>query len=280
VGRSSTPARRFWWRSAATSHRCAHGCAVELDRDACAAGEAVTGTVRGALGQARVTLERWEDHAGTARRFVVAEANPGRPGGSFALDVPIAALPSTTGDRCTLRYAAVASHEGPPASAALIVYASARPHLEMGSRLSDRLLRTWEARHFHIELATAELQGGGSVSGRVHRHGPWPAGSLEATARCIECWRNPILGPYPAPQWDAHLLWRAEQSLGIDPDAHWVPFRFEFPEDLPAAVEGRTIAWRYELLVSRTAHRWQTETAAVTPLLHEESELAPIRVTR
>jgi len=244
---------------------------VELDRPAWTAGDTVSGTFRGACGEARVALERWEARPGITRRFVVADAAPGPPDGRFALALPASALPSTAGDACTLLYAAVGTHEGETTYAGLVVSASGRPHVDAGSRTSDRLLRTWDARHFHIELETADLRGGGNLAGRAHRHGPWPAGHWRATARCIECWRHPVLHPYPAPpQWDAHPLWEAHQPLRVDPDAHWAPFAFPLPEHLPPAVEGRTIAWRYELLVSRTAHGWLNETAAVTPLLFEE----------
>jgi hypothetical protein len=37
------------------------------------------------------------------------------------------------------------------------------------------------------------------------------------------------------------------------------------------AVEARTIAWRYEVVVRRRSRRGLAETAARTPLLHEES---------
>ena len=254
------------------SGRAVHGCAIELDRTACGAGESVSGALRGDGGDARVTLDRWETHSGTTHPFVVSEATPLRPEGGFALAVPVAALPSATGDRCSLAYAVVVSRgRHTAACAALLVRASARPHVDTGSHMADRLLRTWDARHFHIELVAAELRGGGSLAGRVHRHGPWPSGRFGVTARCIECWRCLVYGPYAAPHWDEHTLWQAHEALRVDPSAHWAPFRFALPAQLPPAVEGRTIAWRYEVLVSRNAHRWQTETAALTPLLFEES---------
>jgi hypothetical protein len=258
-------------REVAASSRYVHDHAIELDRDACTAGETVNGTLSRVLGDACVTLVRLETHAGTRLRFIVAEAALPQPDGGFALAVPDRALPSVTGERCVLLYAAVANHGRDTACAGLVVRASARPHVDTGSRVSDRLLRTWDARHFHIELASAELRGGGSVSARVHRHGQWPAGSVTATARCIECWRCPVYGPYPAPVWDAHPLWQMHKTLQLDPDAHWTPFDFELPNGLPPAVEGRTIAWRYELVVSRTAPHRRTETAALTPLLYEEA---------
>jgi hypothetical protein len=239
---------------------------IDLDRDSCRAGEHVTGTCCGTPAGARVALERHEAQPGGIRRFVIAEAVAAPVDGRFMLAVPAAVLPSVEGDRCALHYAVVTS-DAP--GAAVIVHCSGRPHVDTGSRLAGRLLRSWEARHFHIELDTAELYGGGSLSGRVHRHGPWPAGFVAASARCLECWRFAVLGPHP-PQWDERLLWQAYRPLALDPDAHWAPFSFRLPDRLPAAVEGRTIAWRYEVLVSRTAHWLPAETAALTPLLHEE----------
>jgi hypothetical protein len=45
---------------------------------------------------------------------------------------------------------------------------------------------------------------------------------------------------------------------------------------LPPAVEARTIAWRYELRARRRVRHWFDETAALTPLLHEDA--APQRI--
>jgi hypothetical protein len=58
-----------------------------------------------------------------------------------------------------------------------------------------------------------------------------------------------------------------------DPDASWAAFCFTLPDHLPPAVEARTIAWRYELRAQRHVRHWFNETAARTPLLHEDATL-------
>jgi hypothetical protein len=73
-------------------------------------------------------------------------------------------------------------------------------------------------------------------------------------------------------------LWEAEHPLAIDQDAGWAAFCFALPDRLPPAVEARTIAWRYELRAQRTVRHWFNETAALTPLLHEDTRPAHARV--
>jgi hypothetical protein len=200
--------------------------------------------------------------------LVVAEAAVSPPTGAFALRVPREALPSAAGERCALMYAVRARGVR---GADVRVRASARPHLETATWASDRLLPAWEARHFHIELSDADLRGGGTVGGRVHRHAAWPAGAIAIRARCVECWRGSPWAERGTPQWHDAPLWEAVADLHPDPGAGWAPFRFELPDGLPPAVEARTIAWRYELLAERTVRHWFNETAALTPLLYEEA---------
>jgi hypothetical protein len=151
------------------------------------------------------------------------------------------------------------------------------PHLPTPRSGFDRLLADWDARHFHIELFDAQLQGGGRLVGRVHRHGCWPPGPIEVRACCLESWRFRPASECGTPQWHASCLWEAEHPLTIDPDARWAAFRFTLPDHLPPAVEARTIAWRYELHAQRHVRHWFNETAARTPLLHEDAALrAPV----
>jgi hypothetical protein len=121
--------------------------------------------------------------------------------------------------------------------------------------------------------STRQLEGGGRLVGRVHRHGCWPPGPIEVSACCLESWRFRPSSGCGTPQWHASCLWEAEHPLAIDPDAGWAAFCFALPDHLPPAVEARTIAWRYELRAQRHVRHWFNETAARTPLLHEDATL-------
>ena len=243
---------------------------LRLERRCCAAGDVVAGTVDGGARGARVALVRLERRPRGLRRLIVAEAPSSRSDGGFALTVPAAALPTAGGQRCALAYIAWARADSDGPFALLTVVACARPHVDDSSWCADRLLRHYDARHFHIELCEADLRGGGKLAGRVHRHDRWPALPLVVTARCMECWRSTALAERGTPQWHDAALWSEQQTLSIVADAHWARFAFDLPRDLPPAVEARTVAWRYELLARATGHRWLNESAALTPLLHEE----------
>ena len=248
-------------------------CRLELDRESCAAGDAVYADVKGRADGASVTLLRVERHADRCRLFEVADARAGQSTGAYELIVPRAALPSTSGRQCTLSYVVRTETAHDAVFADLVVIAGARPHLDEGSWRADRLLANWDARHFHIELTDARLEGGGRLAGRVHRHGRWATGAIVMNARCLECWRSSTPARSP-PQWHVAPLWEHAIQLRIDPDATWAPFVFHLPDGLPAAVEASTIAWRYELLAQRNVPHWFNETAAVTPLLHEYAPFA------
>jgi hypothetical protein len=244
---------------------------VELDRACCAAGETVVGTVASIAKSASVALVRVERRPRAVRDFIVAEADVMPADGGFALTVPWGAIPTAIGERCATFYVASAGTPHNATSAELVVLASARPHLDAGSWRADRLLSSWNARHFHLELTQADVRGGGTLGGRVHRHGPWRAGAITVTARCLECWRSSAVAERGMPQWHATPLWEAEQALQVDWVGTWARFCFELPRELPPAVEARTIAWRYELVARRNVRHWFDETAALTPLLHEEA---------
>ena len=51
--------------------------------------------------------------------------------------------------------------------------------------LAMRLVGDFEARRFHVELSTAELGGGGTIAGRVHRDRELAAGPIVVRARCM-----------------------------------------------------------------------------------------------
>ena len=89
--------------------------------------------------------------------------------------------------------------------------------------------------------------------------------------RCSECWRSPAHGSHGVPQWRAAPLWQHAAVVKIDADTTWSPFDVALPPALPPAIEARTIACRYEVVMRRRGRRWPGETAARTPLLPEET---------
>jgi hypothetical protein len=247
------------------------GPRVLIDAPRYTAGETLTGRVAGARGVDSVALVRAERRPRGERAFVVARGEAA-PDGTFALEVPDAALPSAAGSRCSLVYRV---HAGELATATVEIDAAARPHLDDSPRCRvDRLIPNWDARRFHIEVSDAALEGGGRIAGRVHRHGPWRGGTLTIDATCRESWRLPPRSARGVPGWGSGWLWRHIERLEVDPDATWIPFDLALPAPLPPAVEARTIAWRYEILVRRRTRSGLGETAARTLLLHEESALA------
>jgi hypothetical protein len=140
-----------------------------------------------------------------------------------------------------------------------------RPVHEAGY-LYDRMIASFPARHFHIELADALLEGGGHIDGRVHVHRT--VRRLEVLARCQEIWRTNfrIRNHRQPPLWRSETLWSDAISLESDPDRTWLPFSFALPAGLPAAVEGHIICWRYEIEVRRRGRLRSLERAVATPL--------------
>jgi hypothetical protein len=244
---------------------------VRLDRTRCAAGDTVEGSVGGTSRSARVVLARVEQRPRGVCRLIVAETRPSKTDGRFALTVPATTLPTAGGENCHLGYLVSAGADWRAPFARLVVLAHAVPHVDATSWRADRLLRHFDARDFHFQLCEADLRGGGKLTGRVHRHHAWPTAALVVTARCMECWRGSAFAERGIPQWHEAALWTHEQTLSVDTDAHWTGFAFDLPANLPPAVEARTIAWRYELLARAHVHRWITQTAAITPLLHEDT---------
>jgi hypothetical protein len=245
---------------------------VVLEADRCAAGDAVGGRVVDAEVATPVVLERVEERPQGRRAFVVACATPAGDG-TFALAVPEQALPTAAGVRCALVYRVRAGGGAARVHAPLTVGATARPHLDDAPCRVDRLIRNWDARHFHIELSDAALHGGGRIAGRVHRHGAWRPQPMTIAVGCRESWRLPARTARGVPSWGEAWLWRHVARLEVDPDATWAGFDLALPAHLPPAVEARTIAWRYEIVVRSRPRRGRAQTAARTPLLHEEATL-------
>lgn len=254
-------------------------CDLVLAADRCAAGGTLAGRVTGVVEPVPVALVRVEHRPRGGSAFPVAHAETKRDGarddGAFEIEVPDGALPTASGLRCAISYRVQAGERGTLARAPVAVSARARPHVgDPGPMRADRLIPDWDARHFHIEFSEAALHGGGVIAGRVHRHGAWRSGTMTIDVSCREAWRLPVRGAHGVPTWGGAWLWRHAATLDVDPDATWTPFSLRLPSRLPPAVEARTLAWRYEVLARRRTRHGLDETAARTPLLHEE--LLPI----
>jgi hypothetical protein len=140
--------------------------------------------------------------------------------------------------------------------------------------LSERFVASFSGRRMHLELAHADLRGGGSIEGRVHVDRAPAPGRLVASVRCVESWRvTPRPGRWilqsrgsQIPLW-RHSVWFEEQAE-LEPldHAHWRAFAFALPDWLPPAIEARTIAWRYEVEVRRSVRFGPDDRAVVTPL--------------
>jgi hypothetical protein len=138
----------------------------------------------------------------------------------------------------------------------------------------DRFIAGVPARLFHIELHDAVLAGDGYIAGRVHRHRRCPLGTMMLDVRCTEAWRSRPSWRGAPPQWDERVMWAATAPVQLDDDRRWAPFRCEVPSGLPAATEADTLAWRYDLAVSRRLRHRPDQRATLTPLLFEAASLS------
>jgi hypothetical protein len=243
---------------------------IELARRTYRAGETVVALIDCVEPPGRVVLVRVERRPCGESAVAVDAQYLGEPSGVLELTLPCHALPTAAGRGCALSYAVQARAQGVVARAGLDVDAEAQPHVAMGSSGSDPLIAGWDARHFHLELDDAALRGGGWIAGRVHRHESRWSKAIVVRCSCDECWHRRGSAARGTPYWDAHTLWAGEDVIQLDPEARWTPLRFDLPADLPPAVEARTIAWRYELRARLKRSHWPDETAALTPLLHDE----------
>jgi hypothetical protein len=148
--------------------------------------------------------------------------------------------------------------------------------LALGERaaLSERLVSSFSGRRMHLELALAELHGGGAVEGRVHLDRVPATGRLRVAVRCVESWR---VSPRPGrwilqgranalPLWRQRVMFEEWRELEPLTDANWRGFSFVLPDELPPAIEARSIAWRYEIDVRRSVRFAPDDRALLTPL--------------
>jgi hypothetical protein len=149
-----------------------------------------------------------------------------------------------------------------------------------------------EARGFSITLDEAQLEAGGRISGRVERRNenrsPRP---LLVDVHCAACWvdiapqfvgrkrlftwsapgdmRNRFV-----PVWLDEEIFRERLEMGPLDDANWRHFEFAIPEDVPRALEGTFVAFRWRV-EARRARRMGHELASL-PLLVQEPQEEPI----
>lgn len=243
---------------------------IHLGRVQYRAGETVAALIDGVARPVRVALVRVERRP-CGEAVVPVDAQELREGyGVLELSLPPGALPTAEGSACALSYAVQVRADGILHRAGLEVSAEGCAHIAEGSSGGGPLIAGWDARHFHLELAEALLGGGGRIAGRIHRHGSWRSTALAVRVRCDECWRPSAAATRAMPSWHDQTLWAAEEMIQLDPEQAWAPFSFDLPLGLPPGVEGRSIAWRYELWARRRRRHGPDETAALTPLLFDE----------
>jgi hypothetical protein len=250
---------------------------LTVDAGAAAAGQTISGEVSGPAADVTVALLRVEQSPAGTYAFSVesGRAKPVGDAARFQLNVPPRLPPAAAGDRCRLEYAVRATCRASrwsrrQAVEPVVIRAAERAVHESASRL-DRVIPSQPARHFHLELVDALLEGGGHVSGRVHREGDAEDTAFLVTAMCEEAWctnfrfrtrRSPLL-------WERRPLWSASDTVEVEDGGHWSPFRFDIPAGLPPAAECRVIAWRYTIEAQPAARRTFTDRAMLTPLRFE-----------
>ena len=249
-----------------------HPFELDVRPTAAVAGGPVEGELRGLGGPADVTLLRIETcpSGKLATAMGTTRVDPVAGRAHFALAIPEQTPPVRAGRRCKLGFAVRARS---PVSGRRRIQVTMPVDIEGGERpiheagyLYDRMIASFPARHFHIELADALLEGGGHIDGRVHvQRG---VRRLEVLARCQEIWRTNfrIRNHRQPPLWRSELLWSDAIAFDCEPDRTWHPFSFALPAGLPAAVEGYIISWRYEIEVRRRGRFGRLERAVATPL--------------
>ncbi|MGN6379054.1 MAG: hypothetical protein ACTHNU_08905 [Gaiellales bacterium] len=244
------------------------GLELSLDTPVAAAGGVVGGSVPGAD---EVELVRRERTPGARGTFHVAFGLPGTDG-RFQLDVPKDAPPSTATDRCTLGYGVIARRRGSRRQRAAVAeeleITCGEPHAHTEDYPRDRLIASFDARGFHVELADAALRGGGRLRGRVHGDRATRPAGLLVSARFLECWRlDRGWNVRYQPIWRDLCVWEADACPAAWLEgATWAPFEFSIPAHLPPAVEGRILAWRYEIEARRPLRFVPDQRAVITPI--------------
>jgi hypothetical protein len=193
------------------------------------------------------------------------------PGEDVSLPVPADTPPTVSGRECALGFAVrVRSPAGgrrPGRVTVPVQIHGGERAVHEGAHLFDRMIASFPARGFHIELAEAVLEGGGRLAGRVHVHDGSPR-AIEVIVRCEETWRtnHQYRNRRQPPLWHSERLWRDSIAIERDTDRSWQPFAFALPAWLPTAVEGHIVCWRYEVEARRRGPIGHAQRAVVTPL--------------
>jgi hypothetical protein len=239
-----------------------------------AAGEAgpgglIHGSVSGDPEELR--LIRFEGSPAGTVPVVLSRSPPG-PDGEFELVVPENAAPSFASTCCSITYGVRAGSKRRSRTDPVVTVPVVAPlvHVAMAESgpLHDRMIARFDARHFHLELSHADVQGGGRIAGRVHLDRGDAPPVVTVTARCEEVWRIDRLSINlkRPPLWNYEGLWQERRELEWPLGQHWVGFDFALPPHLPPAVEASSIAWRYEVEVSRPTRFSMQERAVATPI--------------
>lgn len=234
------------------------------------AGADIRGELPGLREPADVALMRIES-CPSGRIAVPIASRRVEPGEEIALPVPPDTPPTVLGRRCALRFAVRARSPATarrPAQQSVPIEIRGGEHpVHEGVYLFDRMIASFPARRFHVELAEAVLEGGGRIAGRVHVRDRTRT-SLQAAVRLEETWRTNFRSRNrrQPPLWRSEELWRDAVAIELDPDRSWHAFTFPIPAGLPPAIEGHIVAWRYEIDARRPRRIGRSERAVVTPL--------------
>jgi hypothetical protein len=148
------------------------------------------------------------------------------------------------------------------------------------------------AHGFRITLDTAEPWGGGHIQGRVERRGErHDRRSISVRVRCLAAWLDvapQLLGRKRLLSWTTYgdirnrgvPIWLDEEVFVeealLEPleQANWQHFAFELPGELPRALEGTFVAFRW--IVEARRSRFVGGDVAALPLLIEEPQTLPV----
>ncbi len=250
-----------------------HRPGLEVTTVPAVAGAPMQGRLHGLSDPADVTLLRIETcpSGRLATSISSCIVTPSGDASPFELAVPLATPPVVAGPRCRLSFAVrarspVSGRRRRQVLVPVEVSGGVRGVHETSLR-HDRVIASFPARHFHIELADAVLEGGGQIHGRVHV-ADGATRAVEVIARCEESWRVNFRFRHhrQPPLWRTEPLWREELTVACEPDRRWHPFAIAIPPGLPTAVEGHIVCWRYEIEARRHARLGLAERAVVTPL--------------
>lgn len=150
------------------------------------------------------------------------------------------------------------------------------------------------AHGFTIALDLAEPWGGGRVEGRVEaREGRHDPHVLTVSVVCLAAWldmapelvgQKSLFRPEAYwhlrtrfPVWIDEEAWSAGSEIGDLGEANWRSFAIELPADLPRALEGTFVAFRYRV-EARRARTIGHDVASLPLILREERTIPVVRV--